>query len=525
MILDSDTVTLTETTEIEELVEEYCMLPEGTEPSGSTTWSTTLPTYVDNVGGTQNVYWVRKKLIGYTEDSTPVVKEIYSATRLRTDKTQAAQAAAMVRQYGAGVLVCRKGKTVGALVNADGSFDVVEVSWSGDTPTAGSVLASYGNKLMVMKDNEGSEYLRLEDLRNSNGRLTVKEKLSARTGKYLYPSYDIYSVTSIVHTSDSSSVTSFTNTTSDIQSSTFVVGDTYTVTYVSDDYSLKAYTFGSRSSTGTKGAQSFSVGEQNRVSGIESVAFGDSNSITGDHSISIGSGNTISKDWAMVVGYGSTANRDGQIIFGNGNTPDSSHKLEVVEDGINIFTINASTGGVVIRDPTTGTYGHLVASRTGNGDDYFMVALYDNGGVRNKRISLMDDNILVDGVKQFYDPYETVTLNPTSPYAGYITNSTSTIRITIPMGKSLQFVNAIEVVTMVGAIIGPNGYVNLPGTSAAGSHQTSWKDNTVSISATKIDNFTIGLTLVGTAAFYNATNNRPYVYVPSYGGITFNFEP
>lgn len=49
------------------------------------------------------------------------------------------EVATLVRAYGDGVLVCKKGQTVGALVNADGSFDVVTVSWEGEdggTPNA-----------------------------------------------------------------------------------------------------------------------------------------------------------------------------------------------------------------------------------------------------------------------------------------------------------------------------------------------------------------------------------------------------
>ena len=51
--------------------------------------------------------------------------------------------ATLVRAYEDGVLVCKTGNTVGALVNADGSFDVRSVTWDGDTPTASSVLASF----------------------------------------------------------------------------------------------------------------------------------------------------------------------------------------------------------------------------------------------------------------------------------------------------------------------------------------------------------------------------------------------
>ena len=522
MILDSEEVVLNETQDVDEIITEYCLLPSGTSPSSSTTWYTidNLPTYIDNVGGTQYVYWMRQTINGYTNDPTPVKKTLISTQLKDNGLTTSGKTAAMVRQYGAGVLVCRKGKTVGALVNADGSFDVVQVSWSSDTPTAGAVLASYGNKLMVMKDNEGSEYLRLEDLRNSSGRLTVKEKIKANAGKYLIPSYDIYSVTSVVHTSDSAAITNYTNTALHIQSSSLVVGDVYTVTYVSDDYSLKAYTFGSRSS-GSKGAQSFSVGEQNKVTGVESIAFGDNNNVTGDHSLAIGSSNTISKDWAVVIGNMSSANRDGQVVIGDGATPVSSHKFELVEGGTILFSVNATNGGIITRNPNNNNYGYICSGQDAT-SEFLFLDLYNNAGTRTKRIMLRDTNVLVDGVKQFYESGDSLTLNSTSPYSAYVTDSSKTLRITIPLGKSLQFINVINVESMIGAIIGPNGYLNLPGETSVGSHSTQW-DGAGTITATKIDNYTIRVQIAAGTAFYNTTNNRPHMYIPSYGGITFNF--
>lgn len=44
------------------------------------------------------------------------------------------EVATLVRAYGDGVLVCKKGQTIGALINADGSFDVVSLTWEGDVP-------------------------------------------------------------------------------------------------------------------------------------------------------------------------------------------------------------------------------------------------------------------------------------------------------------------------------------------------------------------------------------------------------
>ena len=46
--------------------------------------------------------------------------------------------ASMVRIYNNGILVCRVGQSVGALVNPNGSFDVVNVSWNNGTPSVSS---------------------------------------------------------------------------------------------------------------------------------------------------------------------------------------------------------------------------------------------------------------------------------------------------------------------------------------------------------------------------------------------------
>ena len=56
---------------------------------------------------------------------------------------------AIVREYRNGVLVAKQGNTCGALINAEGSFDVVEVSWAGEVPEAGKVLASFGKEIVI----------------------------------------------------------------------------------------------------------------------------------------------------------------------------------------------------------------------------------------------------------------------------------------------------------------------------------------------------------------------------------------
>lgn len=64
----------------------------------------------------------------------------------------------LIREYEDGVLVCREGNTIGALVNADGSFDVVAVTWDEDgVPTAGEALSSFGEGTVAFYDGTGSD--------------------------------------------------------------------------------------------------------------------------------------------------------------------------------------------------------------------------------------------------------------------------------------------------------------------------------------------------------------------------------
>lgn len=56
---------------------------------------------------------------------------------------------AFVREKDGGLLMCKQGNPVGALVNANGSFDVVNVTWSNGVPTIGSVITSFGESVSI----------------------------------------------------------------------------------------------------------------------------------------------------------------------------------------------------------------------------------------------------------------------------------------------------------------------------------------------------------------------------------------
>ena len=195
MIIDGETITLSQDEQVDTITEEYVLKPVGTNPEDilDTEWSTTMPDYIDkdpnNPLQPEYEYWTRQVLEGHDETST-VGFTRYTQPVKDKDLTKGGKTAAMVRQYSDGVLVSRKGSTVGALVNADGSFDVVRVSWSGDVPTAGTALASYGSNLMVMRDANAEEYLRMENL--SASAVTISQNVIADS-KMLTLSYEITS--------------------------------------------------------------------------------------------------------------------------------------------------------------------------------------------------------------------------------------------------------------------------------------------------------------------------------------------
>lgn len=92
--------------------------------------------------------------------ASDVVEVDQRITRVQGDLITAVNAASgwetMIREYGDGVLVCREGNAVGALVNADGSFDVVTVEWDDDgVPTAVVPLVSEGADALKFYDAQG----------------------------------------------------------------------------------------------------------------------------------------------------------------------------------------------------------------------------------------------------------------------------------------------------------------------------------------------------------------------------------
>ena len=119
-----------------------------------------------------------------TNASSAVATANGAATTASTAKSTADGIATLIRAYSGGVLVCKTGCTVGALVNANGSFDVVTVSWNGDEPTVGTTITEYGNNRTVFygPDGKGKSYM-------SDGKFSADE-LEAYSALYL-PNYTL----------------------------------------------------------------------------------------------------------------------------------------------------------------------------------------------------------------------------------------------------------------------------------------------------------------------------------------------
>ena len=77
----------------------------------------------------------------------------------------------LIRQYAGGVLVCKVGESVGALVNASGSFDVVSVTWSDNTPTVTGTLSTFASNLVELGKGNTSAEIQFCD---NTGNISVK---------------------------------------------------------------------------------------------------------------------------------------------------------------------------------------------------------------------------------------------------------------------------------------------------------------------------------------------------------------
>ena len=177
--------------------------------------------------------------------------------------SQAAETATVIRPYSDGVLVCKHGNSVGALVNSAGSFDVVKVRWSGTTPTASTVYASYADTLTTIGEPSGAK------IQVSTSDVTMYAKVG----------------------------------TSQMQSLKFG-GDPC------------EFTIGSRVSGSTIGQYSLTAGRSHTASASGSAAIGNNNTASAQNAIALNGATTASGASSLACGDHTTASATCASAFG-----------------------------------------------------------------------------------------------------------------------------------------------------------------------------------------------------------------
>lgn len=249
----------------------------------------------------------------------------------------------IIREYNNGVLVGKVGQSIGSLVNANGSFDIVNTTWNDDVPSAGTILAKFGTNSVIGKTGESrlefdyhsiqlmskdnAAYFYVSDLRDTSGWASFTETYLANTFKtttvdgtqYYYhdlgmiPEEDSTHITEIYinnveytgsyliqenHGSIYLPLTAIDTTTT----------DPIKFTYYTSDNKTKAFTFGSRSRNSTIGAGSVAMGYDIKATNTSSAAFGFSTEANGAYSFASGLWAKANGWYSHAEGYDTEAN-------------------------------------------------------------------------------------------------------------------------------------------------------------------------------------------------------------------------
>lgn len=248
-------------------------------------------------------------------------------------------------------MVCRTGNTVGALVNASGSFDICSITWTNGVPSAGAAIASYSNSVVIgktsesrveidfnsfqLKDKNNNSYFNVQDLRNSSGIAGPFKETFLGSDKQI-GQHDFFELSLIPIVSSVSVKLNGTATTdfsveyygSELRalviSTTIADTDRIEVSYNSESDMAKTFTFGTRKSDYNLGATSVVIGQDNAASGISSTAINQNNKATGNYSFASGYQTTASGNYAHAEGRFSTASGDNSHAEGYRTTTEGS---------------------------------------------------------------------------------------------------------------------------------------------------------------------------------------------------------
>ena len=105
---------------------------------------------------------------------TEIDQTATSITALITDETNNRKT--LIRAQSGGVITACVGQTYGVYTNAvDGSVDIVTLSWSGNTPTIASTIASYGTTITLGSTNSENVYISSSSMQIRNASQVLAE--------------------------------------------------------------------------------------------------------------------------------------------------------------------------------------------------------------------------------------------------------------------------------------------------------------------------------------------------------------
>jgi hypothetical protein len=87
-----------------------------------------------------------------TAQNTAQKADSKAVTAQETTDQEIVDRKAIIREYEDGVLVAKQNNNYGALINASGSFDVAQLTWSGKEPIIGSPVARFGSNIILGAD-------------------------------------------------------------------------------------------------------------------------------------------------------------------------------------------------------------------------------------------------------------------------------------------------------------------------------------------------------------------------------------
>ena len=314
----------------------------------------------------------------------------------------------LIRQYDLGVLVSKTNQSIGALVNANGNFQIWEMNWNNGTPNVqgSSPVASFGQNIFLGKatqgqvvirpnsfeirdpsnssSSSGSPFFMIQDLRDIDTQTKTFTRLfffyysemintSELEIKVEFPIYEVISVHLVINSSPSiyQSNVEYSISTEDskvilIPTSQSIIqekieersGAYIYIIYSSKDPLIKTLRFGSAYSTGdVSGAMSVSFGSSLRTTGNFSFGQGKFIQALGDYSYATGYNIYTKGDYSHAEGLsvattGKASHAEGSGTIASG---DYSHA-----EGFGILT-ESLVGGV-------GTVFHTEEATTASGN-------------------------------------------------------------------------------------------------------------------------------------------------------------